>query len=69
MTPESQSIIPTAASWRKASYSADQTACVEVADWATGAAVRDTRHRDLGSLAFTPGEWQAFLDTAKTDLH
>jgi hypothetical protein len=68
MTSESQSSFPKAANWRKASYSADQTACVEVADWATGAAVRDTRHRDLGSLAFTPGEWQAFLDTAKTDL-
>lgn len=68
MTPESQPIIPKSAIWRKASYSADQTACVEVADWATAAAVRDTRHRDLGCLTFTPDEWQAFLDTAKGDL-
>jgi hypothetical protein len=57
-----------ARAFRKSSYSQSEAACVEVADWSTGAAVRDTRHRDLGSLTFTSAEWQAFLDTAKNDL-
>ncbi|GAB3709676.1 DUF397 domain-containing protein [Nocardiopsis oceani] len=68
MTPEHQPSTPSAANWRKASYSADQTACVEVADWPTGAAVRDTKHRELGALFFSGSEWTAFLDTAKTAL-
>ncbi|GAB2480944.1 DUF397 domain-containing protein [Nocardiopsis aegyptia] len=59
---------PGARAFRTSSYSQSEAACVEVADGATGAAVRDTRHRHLGSLAFGAGEWQAFLDTAKTDL-
>ncbi|GAA3981903.1 DUF397 domain-containing protein [Thermobifida alba] len=53
------------ANWRKSSYSADQTACVEVADWAAGAAIRDTKHRDLGALVFPADEWQAFLGAVK----
>ena len=65
MTQEHQPSIPNAAHWRKATYSADQTACVEVADWPTGAAVRDTEHRELGALSFPSGEWGAFLRTAK----
>lgn len=65
MRREHQSGFPSAASWRKATYSADQTACVEVADWPTGAAVRDTEHRELGALSFSIGEWGAFLRTAK----
>ncbi|QUX31562.1 DUF397 domain-containing protein [Nocardiopsis akebiae] len=62
---ESQSAILSRAAWRKASYSADQTACVEVADTPAFSAVRDTQNRDLSTLAFGPTEWQAFLDTAK----
>ncbi|GHD32176.1 DUF397 domain-containing protein [Nocardiopsis kunsanensis] len=57
--------IPKTASWRKASYSASQTDCVEVADWPAGAAVRDTKHRELGALHFSAGEWDAFLTSAK----
>lgn len=41
---------------------------MEVADTPGFSAVRDTRNRDLGTLAFGPAEWRAFLDTAKGDL-
>ncbi|MEU3309081.1 DUF397 domain-containing protein [Nocardiopsis sp. NPDC006832] len=54
--------------FRKSSYSADQTACVEVADWPIGAAVRDTQNRELGALIYSPAEWNAFLHTTKRDL-
>ena len=64
--PEHQPSIESADNWRKASYSADQTDCVEVADRPTGAAVRDTQHRDLGTLIFDSAEWRAFLSTATT---
>ncbi|MEV2276258.1 DUF397 domain-containing protein [Nocardiopsis sp. NPDC049922] len=54
-------------SFRKSSYSATESHCVEVADLAWGAAIRDTKHRDLGALAFDSAEWHAFLDTARRD--
>ncbi|WP_332307072.1 DUF397 domain-containing protein [Thermobifida cellulosilytica] len=47
--------------WRKSSYSTNTGACVEVAETARAVLVRDTQHRELGHLAFTPGEWAAFL--------
>ncbi|KOX16698.1 DUF397 domain-containing protein [Nocardiopsis sp. NRRL B-16309] len=56
--------------FRKSSYSANASDCVEVADLPGGAAVRDTRHRDLGHLTFAdPGEWRAFLAAARGDGH
>ncbi|SIO87671.1 DUF397 domain-containing protein [Nocardiopsis sp. JB363] len=54
--------------FRKSSYSASQTACVEVADWPTGAVVRDTQNRELGALIYNQAEWNAFLHTAKSNL-
>ncbi|MFE3458391.1 DUF397 domain-containing protein [Nocardiopsis aegyptia] len=54
--------------FRKSSYSANESACVEVADLPGGVAVRDTRHRDLGHLTFTDhGEWRAFLAAARSN--
>ncbi|MFD3686423.1 DUF397 domain-containing protein [Nocardiopsis sp. NPDC058631] len=54
--------------WRKSSYSAGQSACVEVAmPTHTSAAMRDTKHRDLGALTFPGPEWQAFLNTTQSD--
>jgi hypothetical protein len=35
--------------------------CVEVASSADGVLVRDTKDRNGGTLAFTRGEWEAFL--------
>lgn len=51
--------------FRTSSYSTAADNCVEVADWATGAAIRDTKNRDLGALAFSSAEWRAFIDAAK----
>lgn len=56
------------ASWRKSSYSATESHCVEVAELGRERAIRDTKHRELGALFFSAGEWRSFLDTAKADL-
>ncbi|MDN5913916.1 MAG: DUF397 domain-containing protein [Pseudonocardia sp.] len=48
--------------WRTSSFSSGNNECVEVADLADGGRlVRDTKDRDGGTLAFTDGEWSAFL--------
>ena len=60
-------IEPYSRPFRTSSYSSAADNCVEVADGAMGAAVRDTQNRGLGTLAFDADEWQAFLDTAKAD--
>ena len=51
------------ARWHKSSRSGgDGGDCVEVADNLPGiVAVRDTKHRDGGTLIFTHDEWRAFL--------
>ncbi|WP_431966573.1 DUF397 domain-containing protein [Nocardia sp. bgisy134] len=53
----------TGAVWRKSSYSGADGNCVEVAFLGGGnVAVRDTKDKGSGPvLAFTPGEWGAFL--------
>ncbi|MUL40423.1 DUF397 domain-containing protein [Streptomonospora sp. PA3] len=52
--------------WHKSSYSgAKDPNCVEVAE-GPQTLVRDTRHRDLGYLAFPADEWQAFVDGLRT---
>ncbi|WP_433698157.1 DUF397 domain-containing protein [Nocardiopsis sp. CA-288880] len=50
--------------WRKSSYSGARGDCVEVNETAVAGAVflRDTRHRDLATLAFPGLEWSAFLN-------
>mgnify|MGYP001428700676 CR=1 FL=1 len=48
--------------FRKSSYSSQSQNCVEVADLEGGAgAVRDTKNREAGALAFAPEEWRAAL--------
>ncbi|MFD0774408.1 DUF397 domain-containing protein [Streptomonospora algeriensis] len=49
----------------KWSYSGTSSNCVEVADWDTAGAIRDTKHRDLGALVFPSPEWRAFLAAVK----
>ena len=49
--------------WRKASLSALNGGCVEVAVNLPGiVAVRDSKDRDGGALVFTNTQWAAFLD-------
>ncbi|MHA6802315.1 DUF397 domain-containing protein [Salinifilum ghardaiensis] len=52
--------------WRKSTRSSTQTNCVEVGRIADGAAVRDTKDRDLGYFTTTRQQWNAFLHAVKT---
>jgi hypothetical protein len=45
--------------WRKSSFSGENGACVEVAATPAAVLVRDTKHRDGGTLTLTPATWQA----------
>ena len=55
--------------FRKSSYSGGQTQdCVEVADAPGISAVRDTKDRAAGHLAFSSAEWAALLGAAQHDL-
>ncbi|WP_082876048.1 DUF397 domain-containing protein [Nocardia pseudobrasiliensis] len=51
------------AQWRKSRHSGPDGNCVEVAFLVDGnVGVRDTKDRGIGPvLAFTPGEWDAFV--------
>ncbi|GAA5045391.1 DUF397 domain-containing protein [Nocardia callitridis] len=53
----------TGAMWRKSTHSGPDGNCVEVAFLGNGdVAVRDTKDNGVGPvLAFSPGEWDAFL--------
>ncbi|RNL87533.1 DUF397 domain-containing protein [Halostreptopolyspora alba] len=51
--------------FRKSSYSATESHCVEVAEQDDAGAIRDTKHRDLGALVFPSPEWRAFLTAVK----
>lgn len=53
--------------WRKSSYSsAEGQNCVEAAAIPGGAAVRDSKNPDGPALAFTAGEWRAFLNRLRS---
>jgi hypothetical protein len=53
------------ATWRKSTRSGTNGACVEVGGAARVLLVRDTKDRDGGALAFTPGAWKAFTASLK----
>jgi hypothetical protein len=61
--PQGQNCVEVAR-FRKSTYSNTARECVEVADLPSGAAVRDTQNRGLGTLAFPTSEWAAFLRLA-----
>lgn len=55
--------------FRKSSHSSARGQdCVEVADAPGMSAVRDTKHREKGHLAFPSGEWSALLVSARRSL-
>ena len=51
--------------WRKASYSATNGNCIEVADAESVVLVRDTTDRDGVTLSIAAGAWQAFVGTLR----
>lgn len=56
----------TGATWRKSSRSSGSGNCVELSIGSTGTAVRDTKDRDGGTLAFSHEAFGGFLSRAKT---
>ncbi|MFE9638224.1 DUF397 domain-containing protein [Nocardiopsis alba] len=56
--PQAEALI-----FRKSSYSANASDCVEVADVPGASAIRDTKRRTDGHLPFPTNEWAAFLTT------
>ena len=54
--------------WRKSSHSGGGNDCVEFAALDAAAAVRDSKNPDGPRLRFASGEWQAFVDLARSEL-
>lgn len=52
--------------WRKSSYSLSESQCVEVSSDPRSVAVRDSKHPER-SLAFSAGQWRAFVSGVKND--
>jgi hypothetical protein len=57
-------VFASAIAWRKSSYSAEQTNCVEVAPGRAWL-VRDTKNRDGGQLTVPFPAWRAFLSQVR----
>ena len=51
--------------WRKSCHSGQNGDCAEVAAASSTVAVRDSKDRRGGLLAFTPGRWKEFTRQAK----
>ncbi|KAA5830208.1 DUF397 domain-containing protein [Saccharopolyspora hirsuta] len=51
--------------WRKSSRSQQETACVEIAPTASGAAVRDSKDRAAGYFTTTAHQWRLFVTAVK----
>lgn len=52
--------------FHKSSYSANESACVEVAE-GSETLVRDTQHREAGHLSFPAAEWATLLGSARRE--
>jgi hypothetical protein len=50
--------------WRKSTYSASGSNCVELATAGPDVLLRDSKHPDQGHLTFTRTELAAFIDAA-----
>ncbi|CAL9450679.1 hypothetical protein SUDANB121_02450 [Nocardiopsis dassonvillei] len=52
--------------FHKSSYSANESACVEVAE-GVETLVRDTQNRERGHLAFSGREWEAAVQALRQE--
>ncbi|MGP4016343.1 DUF397 domain-containing protein [Saccharopolyspora sp. 5N708] len=52
--------------WRKSSWSAQETDCVEVGRAGDGAAVRDSKHRAAGYFTVSDVQWRSFIAGVRT---
>jgi hypothetical protein len=59
----------TGVTWRKASHSGSNGACVEVGAAARAIAVRDSKDPEGPRLVFTPAVWQEFTRRVKAGRH
>jgi Domain of unknown function (DUF397) len=59
-------LAPAVTSWRKSTYSSNEGACVEVAEFDAGRAVRDSKDPTGPALTFTTAEWAAFTAGVRT---
>lgn len=50
--------------WRKSTFSANGSACVEVARAPVGVAVRDSKNSTGPTLAFPTAQWRFFIRAA-----
>jgi len=55
------------AGWRKSTYSDVANGCVEVDFTSTGAQIRHSKIADSPVIAFTTGQWSAWLTEVTTD--
>ncbi|MEV8310768.1 DUF397 domain-containing protein [Streptomyces flavidovirens] len=53
--------------WHKSSYSGANSNCIETARLGGGTAVRDSKRPDGPALAFPSDQWDAFIDSVKSD--
>jgi hypothetical protein len=56
----------TAPVWRKSIRSADNEACVEVADLTTTVGVRDSKNPGTPALRFAGKEWSSFVGAVRS---
>lgn len=59
-------VAPISTDFRKSRHSGVNGDCAEVAPFDSGAALRDSKHTELGHLAFPTPEWDAFLNAIRT---
>jgi hypothetical protein len=58
---------PAGRDWRTSSYSGTQENCVEIATGQDGMLIRDSKHRDAGTLNLDTTAAGAFLRTIRRD--